>query len=79
MFKSIFNYVGPHKWNEAWGNYFANGKPIEYNDRVKYLEEQLQQCPDTFKNPPKYGVGPAFKELCPDYKRKKMFAKTPEV
>jgi hypothetical protein len=69
----ITEQEAPHKWNESWGELFNSGVPHEYNQRIKYLEDQLKTIPAT-KTLPKYGVGQAFKEIGNnDYRRKKMF------
>ena len=33
----------PHKWNEAWADFFAKDVPVEYGARIKFLEEQLKR------------------------------------
>jgi hypothetical protein len=33
----------PHKWNEAWGDFFAKGIPIEYGEKIKYLEGEMKR------------------------------------
>jgi hypothetical protein len=35
----------PHNWNAAWGEFFAKGVPIEYGDKIKYLEEEMKKYP----------------------------------
>lgn len=63
----------PHKWREAWGSLFDNGVPLEYNARIKYLEEELKKLPNE-RRLPKYGLGQPIKEMgFGDYRRKKMF------
>ena len=52
----------PHKWTEAWGQMFSNGIPHDYRERIDFLEKELANCPDQ-PEIPKYGVGPAFKEM----------------
>jgi hypothetical protein len=66
-----------HAWNEAWGTLFNNGVPHDYEERKKYLTEQIHQMPHT-QALPKYGLGQPFKEVgARDYKRKKMFWEDP--
>lgn len=62
----------PHKWNEAWGTYFCNDVPMEYESRVKYFSEELKKFPQSSIHPPKYGVGQPFMTLDPDRRRKKL-------
>lgn len=64
----------PHTWNETWGQLFGRGIPLDYTERANYLEEQLKKMPGGTKLPPKYGVGPPFKEIeGQDFRRKKLF------
>jgi hypothetical protein len=66
-----------HAWNEAWGSLFNNGVPHDYEERKKYLAEQIQHMPNTHALP-RYGLGQPFKELgARDFKRKKMFCEDP--
>ena len=61
----------PHKWNEAWGDLFSYGVPIEYSERIKYLEYELKNM-----KPPPIAIkaGEGYKDIGnKDYKRKKMF------
>jgi len=63
----------PHKWNEAWGQMFEGSVPHDYIERIKFLENELKNCPPV-KALPKYGVGEPFPKLgSKDYRRKKMF------
>ena len=81
IFVHVFHfhfYEAPHKWAESWGDYFKRDEPLEYPDKIKYLEDKIKEFPAHAKSRPKYGTGPAFKELCPDFKRKKMFGQPEE-
>ena len=49
----------PHKWNEAWGQMFANSIPFDYQDRIKFLQNELANCP-VQKPRSKYGSGDPF-------------------
>jgi len=41
----ITEMEAPHNWNAAWGEFFAKGVPIEYGERIKYLEEEMKKYP----------------------------------
>ena len=62
----------PHKWNEAWGQMFQSNIPHDYQDRVKFLQEELKALPE-IKPYPKYGGSEPFPTFgSEDRRRKKM-------
>ena len=64
----------PHEWNETWAGFFKPEIPTDYTERIKFLERELETTKASIERPPKYGVGPAFKEIQQkDYKRQRMF------
>ena len=36
-------YDSPHKWNETWGKIFEKEIPFEYDQKILYLEKQLEK------------------------------------
>ena len=60
----------PHKWNEAWADFFAKDVPVEYADKIVYLEEQMKSYPE-----PKITIKPGYgyPNLDKDFRRKKAF------
>ncbi len=61
----------PHKWNEAWSDFFVpKGVPVEYGEKADFLEDQLKRYPkiDISIKP-----GEGFAKLGKDFRRKKAF------
>ncbi len=63
-------HQAPHKWREAWGSYFDNGVPLDYAQRIAYLESQVKQLPASEMHPCPYGVGKPFPQIDKDHRRK---------
>ena len=45
----ITEMEAPHKWNEAWASFYAKDVPVEYADKIDFLEKQMKRYrfPDT--------------------------------
>ena len=61
----------PHKWNEAWADFFIpKGVPVEYAEKATFLEEQMKQYP---KPQISIKAGDGFPNIDKDFRRKKAF------
>lgn len=59
----------PVKWNEDWGSEFGGEVPLNYQERIKFLKEELKKLPDLDeKNKNKQ----PFPQIGRDYRRKKL-------
>lgn len=61
----------PQSWNETWGTYFKPTVPTSLDDRIQYLEKELETMKDVGR-PVKYGAGAPLQDIKRnDYRRKK--------
>jgi hypothetical protein len=65
----------PHRWNETWSELFTTDIPVNFNERLVYLEKTLKELPGGKKLPPKYGTGKPYQEIkgTSDFRRRKKF------
>merc|ERR1712224_493884 len=66
----ITEMEAPHKWNEAWASFYAKDVPVEYAEKIEFLERQMKNYPD-----PKISIpsGHGFANIGDNFRRKKMF------
>ncbi len=71
FFYILLNFLqAPHKWRDAWGSYFDNGVPLDYAQRIAYLEKEITKFPASEMHPCPYGVGKPFPQIDKDHRRK---------
>ena len=62
----------PQSWHETWGTYFNPPVPTGYDDRIEFLERELETMKDVGR-PFKYGVAAPLQGLkFNDHRRKKI-------